>query len=71
MKFLIDECLSPTLAKLARERGFPESSHTRWLGLAGAKDHVVTRRAVDDTLVVEICPVSTLQIFDEEASAIL
>ncbi|MER9684185.1 DUF5615 family PIN-like protein [Mesorhizobium sp. M0115] len=46
MKFLIDECLSPELAKLARERGFPESSHVRWLGLAGAKDHMVTRRAV-------------------------
>ncbi|MGE0282678.1 MAG: DUF5615 family PIN-like protein, partial [Rhizobiaceae bacterium] len=43
MKFLIDECLSPDLAKLARERGFAESSHVRWLGLAGSKDHVVTR----------------------------
>ncbi|MER8605883.1 DUF5615 family PIN-like protein [Mesorhizobium sp. M1233] len=42
MKFLIDECLSPELAKLARERGFPESSHVRWLGLVGAKDHMVT-----------------------------
>ncbi|MER9776753.1 DUF5615 family PIN-like protein [Mesorhizobium sp. M0220] len=48
MKFLIDECLSPELAKLARERGFPESSHVRWLGLAGARDHMVARRAVDD-----------------------
>ena len=47
MKFLIDECLSPDLAKLARERGYPESTHVRWLGLAGGKDHVVTRRAVD------------------------
>ncbi|MER8427038.1 MULTISPECIES: DUF5615 family PIN-like protein [unclassified Mesorhizobium] len=52
MKFLIDECLSPELAKLARERGFPESSHVRWLGLAGAKDHMVTRRAVDDGYVL-------------------
>jgi hypothetical protein len=26
-KFLIDECLSPDLAVLARERGFVESSH--------------------------------------------
>lgn len=52
MKFLIDECLSPDLAKLARERGYPESSHVRWLGLAGAKDHVVTRRAVDDGYVL-------------------
>ncbi|MER9274550.1 DUF5615 family PIN-like protein [Mesorhizobium sp. M0643] len=52
MKFLIDECLSLELAKLARERGFPESSHVRWLGLAGAKDHMVTRRAVDDGYVL-------------------
>lgn len=52
MKFLIDECLSPDLATLAREHGFPESSHVRWLGLAGAKDHVVTRRAVDDGYVL-------------------
>jgi hypothetical protein len=48
VKFLIDECLSPDLAKLARERGYPESSHVRWLGLAGVKDHVVTRHAVDE-----------------------
>jgi predicted nuclease of predicted toxin-antitoxin system len=52
VKFLIDECLSPDLAKLARERGFPESSHVRWLGLAGAKDHAVTRRAVDEGYVL-------------------
>jgi hypothetical protein len=52
VKFLIDECLSPDLAKLARERGYPESSHVRWLGLAGAKDHVVTRRAVDDGYIL-------------------
>lgn len=52
MKFLIDECLSPDLAKLARDHGYPESAHVRWLGLAGAKDHVVTRRAVDDGYVL-------------------
>lgn len=52
MKFLIDECLSPDLAKLARDSGYPESSHVRWLGLAGKKDHVVTRRAVDDGYVL-------------------
>ncbi|MER8911541.1 DUF5615 family PIN-like protein, partial [Mesorhizobium sp. M0854] len=52
MKFLIDECLSPELAKLAREPRFPESSHVRWLGLVGAKDHMVTRRAVDDGCVL-------------------
>jgi Domain of unknown function (DUF5615) len=37
-KFLIDECLSPDLAALARECGFVESSHVTWLGKAGWKD---------------------------------
>ncbi len=37
-KFLIDECLSPSLASLARERGYFESSHVTWLGKGGWKD---------------------------------
>ncbi|GLR87657.1 DUF5615 family PIN-like protein (plasmid) [Bradyrhizobium sp. ISRA443] len=38
MKFLIDECLSPELTKLAHGRGHGESSHVVWLRLAGRKD---------------------------------
>ena len=38
LKFLIDECLSPELAQLARERGYHESFHVSWLGKAGWKD---------------------------------
>lgn len=38
MKFLVDECLSPVLTKMALERGFPESSHIVWLKLTGKKD---------------------------------
>lgn len=38
MKFLIDECLSPELTKLAHARGYGESSHIVWLGRAGLKD---------------------------------
>jgi hypothetical protein len=38
MKFLIDECLSPELAQLARARGHGESSHVVWLNRAGWKD---------------------------------
>ncbi|WP_363352312.1 DUF5615 family PIN-like protein [Methylocystis echinoides] len=38
MKFLIDECLSPELTKLAQARGYGESSHIVWLGRAGLKD---------------------------------
>ena len=51
MRFLIDECLSPDLAELARERGFPGSTHVTWLGLRGAKDWTVARRAVDEGFV--------------------
>lgn len=38
MKFLIDECLSPKLALLARERGHVESSHVVWEGCGGYQD---------------------------------
>ncbi|HEY1630129.1 MAG TPA: DUF5615 family PIN-like protein [Rhizomicrobium sp.] len=38
MKFLVDECLSSILAALARERGYPESSHVVWQGLGGIQD---------------------------------
>lgn len=48
MKFLIDECLSPRLATIARERGFTESTHVSWLGLRAGQDWVLVRRAVDD-----------------------
>ncbi|NTH68467.1 DUF5615 family PIN-like protein [Rhizobium rhizogenes] len=38
MKFLIDECLSPALAKMALEKGYGETSHVVWLKLGGLKD---------------------------------
>jgi predicted nuclease of predicted toxin-antitoxin system len=38
MKFLVDECLSPELTRLAHTRGYGESSHVVWLGRAGLKD---------------------------------
>lgn len=38
MKFLVDECLSPELVKLAHARGHGESSHVVWLGRGGLKD---------------------------------
>lgn len=38
MKFLIDECLSPRLTRLAHAEGYGESSHVVWLNLAGLKD---------------------------------
>jgi hypothetical protein len=38
VKFLIDECLSTELVRLAIERGHVESSHVRWIGKGGIKD---------------------------------
>jgi hypothetical protein len=38
VKFLIDECLSPELVKLAQDKGHAESSHVVWRKLAGKKD---------------------------------
>jgi hypothetical protein len=38
MKLLIDECLSPKLAELARMRGHFEASHVAWIGKLGWKD---------------------------------
>lgn len=52
MKFLVDECLSPQLATLARGRGYPESTHVTWLGLTAAKDWTIARRAIDEGFVL-------------------
>jgi predicted nuclease of predicted toxin-antitoxin system len=52
VKFLVDECLSPKLVALARERGHKESTHVTWLGLRSRKDWSIVRRAVDDGYVL-------------------
>ena len=51
-KFLIDECLSPDLAALARQRGFFESSHVTWLGKAGWKDWELKRILLEEDWVL-------------------
>ena len=48
MKFLIDECLSPKLTELARQRGHGESSHVVWLGRSGAKDWDLIPLIIED-----------------------
>lgn len=47
MKLLIDECLSPELAKLAQSRGHGESSHVVWLKKGGWKDWSLSSFIVD------------------------
>jgi predicted nuclease of predicted toxin-antitoxin system len=52
LKYLIDECLSPNLATLARDQGHPDSTHISWLGLAGQPDWAIARRAIDEGYVL-------------------
>ena len=52
MKFLIDECLSPSLATIARSRGFGQSTHVNWLGLRSRQDWALVRRAIQDGYVL-------------------
>lgn len=47
MKFLIDECLSPELVRLAHERGHEESTHVTWRGLRSRRDWSIVRHAID------------------------
>jgi hypothetical protein len=47
MKLLIDECLSPELAKLAHGRGHGASSHVVWLKKSGWEDWSLASFIVD------------------------
>ena len=51
MKFLIDECLSPELAAIAREQGF-HSMHVTWIGLKSKSDREIVQHAVVDDWVL-------------------
>ncbi|MFG6466794.1 DUF5615 family PIN-like protein [Roseateles sp. BYS87W] len=53
IKFLIDECLSPTLVDDAHAAGFIESTCVRNRGLAGTKDwHLMTLVIAEDYTLV-------------------
>jgi predicted nuclease of predicted toxin-antitoxin system len=52
VKFLIDECLSPELVRVARERGLAESMHVNHLALNGQDDGAVLACAVDRGFVL-------------------
>jgi predicted nuclease of predicted toxin-antitoxin system len=52
VKFLIDECLSPELVAIARERGHWETTHVTWLGMRSRRDWSITRRAIDNGYVL-------------------
>lgn len=46
-KVLIDECLSPALATLARQQGLAASTHVSWIGLGGEGDWSVVGYAAE------------------------
>ena len=52
MKFLIDECLSPELAKIARDQGFVESTHVNWTGLQTSADWRIVKHAVEKDFIL-------------------
>jgi predicted nuclease of predicted toxin-antitoxin system len=60
MKLLIDECLSPELAKLAQQRGHGESSHIVWLGKSGWKDWSLKAVILDGGLDIRHKELDTL-----------
>ncbi|MEO7217994.1 MAG: DUF5615 family PIN-like protein [Gemmatimonadaceae bacterium] len=51
MKFLIDECLSPKLVRVANARGF-EAYHVAHRGWSGESDSKILRRLVAADLIL-------------------
>lgn len=51
MKFLIDECLHPTLSVVAERRGH-EATHVCHRGMSGWRDDNVVRVAVDESFAL-------------------
>lgn len=54
MKFLIDECLSLKLCKMARDAGY-EAMHVTHLGMKGFKDSVIAKKALDEDWTIVTC----------------
>ena len=53
MKFLIDECLSPSYVRELSLAGYPDAIHPGFVGLAGSRDeHIVARAFADDRVIV-------------------
>lgn len=51
LRFLIDECVSPLLAGLAREQGF-DATHVNWVRLNRTRDQIISVFAVAEDYVL-------------------
>ncbi len=51
MKFLIDECLSPKLVRVANDRGF-EAYHVAHRGWSGDPDFKILQHLIDEELIL-------------------
>jgi len=52
VRLFIDECLSPTLARLLNESGEHDAIHQLNVGRRGEPDHVVVRRCLSEDRVI-------------------
>ena len=52
MKFLVDECLSPSYVARLAERGHFDAIHPSYIGLVGVRDDTIVARALTDDRVI-------------------
>ena len=52
VKFLVDECLSPTYVTELAKRGFPDAVHPMHIGLFGKRDDLIVARALADDRII-------------------
>lgn len=55
MKPLVDECLSPELAKRAIQKGFPEAAHINWRKWNGLQDWELKPRILEGDWTFVTC----------------
>lgn len=48
MKFLIDECLSPSLVNMAWDAGYVQSAHITHRGMGSWKDYSIMKRILEE-----------------------
>jgi len=70
MKFLFDECLSPTLVRLAINAGHPESTCVRDRGWRGLKDWQLLQIALEELAVLADLVNQALEITENEDGSI-